>query len=138
MTLYGGMDMINWLNVWLQDENTKLLYILSLILVANLLDFLFGVINAKFNENVSFSSKKAKNGLFVKIGFFILLVYVIPIALLLPDGIGISALYVLYVSYLVIEINSLLAHFRLTEDDKRTELFIDFINRIFAKGGNKK
>lgn len=130
--------MINWLNVWLTEDNTKLLYLLTLILIANILDFVFGVINAKFNKNVPFSSKKAKNGLFVKIGYFILLVYVIPVALLLPEGIGVSALYVLYVGYLVIELNSLFAHFRLTEDDKRNELFIDFINRIFAKGGNKK
>lgn len=130
--------MINWLSVWLSEDNTKLLYLLTLILIANILDFIFGVINAKFNENVPFSSKKAKNGLFIKIGYFILLVYVIPVALLLPEGIGVSALYVLYFGYLVIELNSLFAHFRLTEDDKRNELFIDFINRIFAKGGNKK
>lgn len=130
--------MINWLNVWLTEDNTKLLYLLTLILIANILDFVFGIVNAKFNKNVPFSSKKAKNGLFIKIGYFILLVYVIPVALLLPEGIGVSALYVLYVGYLVIELNSLFAHFRLTEDDKRNELFIDFINRIFAKGGNKK
>lgn len=130
--------MINWLSVWLSEDNTKLLYLLTLILIANILDFIFGVVNAKFNENVPFSSKKAKNGLFVKIGYFILLVYVIPVALLLPEGIGIAALYVLYIGYLVIELNSLFAHFRLTEDDKRNELFIDFINRIFAKGGSKK
>lgn len=130
--------MINWLSVWLSEDNTKLLYLLTLILIANILDFIFGVINAKFNENVPFSSKKAKNGLFVKIGYFILLVYVIPVALLLPEGIGVAALYALYIGYLVIELNSLFAHFRLTEDDKRNELFIDFINRIFAKGGTKK
>jgi len=135
MTLYGGMDMINWLNIWLTEDNTKLLYILTAILVASIIDFMFGIINAKFNERVPFSSRKAKNGLFIKIGYFIVLVYLIPIALLLPDRIGISALYVLYTSYLVIEINSVLAHLRLTEDDKKTDLFIDFINRIFAKKG---
>lgn len=127
--------MLNWLEVWLQDDNTKLMYLLCAILIANLLDFGFGSINAKFNEKVPFSSKKAKNGLFIKIGYFILLVYAIPVAMLLPSQIGVSALYVLYSAYLAIEINSLLAHFRLTKDDKRNDLFIDFMGRIF--NGNK-
>lgn len=127
--------MLNWLEMWLQEDNTKLMYLLCAILIANILDFGFGSINAKFNEKVPFSSKKAKNGLFIKIGYFILLVYAIPVAMLLPSKIGVSALYVLYSAYLAIEINSLLAHFRLTKDDKRNDLFIDFMGRIF--NGNK-
>lgn len=134
----GGIEMIGWLTVWLQDDNTKLMYLLCAILIANLLDFLFGVINAKFNERVPFSSKKAKNGLFIKIGYFIVLVYAIPVAMLLPTEIGIGALYVLYMSYLAIEINSLLAHFRLTEDDKRNDLFVDFIGRVFNTRTSEK
>lgn len=134
----GGLDMLNWLEMWLQEDNTKLMYLLCAVLIANILDFAFGIINAKFNEKVPFSSKKAKNGLFIKIGYFILLVYAIPVAMLLPSQIGVSALYVLYSSYLVIEINSLLAHFRLTEDDKRNDLFIDFMGRIFNGNSGKQ
>lgn len=128
--------MLNWLEGWLQNDNTKLMYLLCAILIANILDFAFGSINAKFNERVPFSSKKAKNGLFIKIGYFIILVYLIPVAMLLPTEIGVIALYTLYTAYLVIELNSLFAHFRLTEDDKRNDLFIDFIGRIF--NGNKR
>lgn len=134
----GGIEMIGWLTVWLQDDNTKLMYLLCAILVANILDFTFGSINAKFNERVPFSSKKAKNGLFIKIGYFIILVYLIPVAMLLPTQIGVAALYTLYTAYLLIETNSLFAHFRLTKDDKRNDLFVDFIGRMFNTKSSEK
>lgn len=129
--------MLNWLEGWLQNDNTKLMYLLCAILIANILDFAFGAINAKFNEKVPFSSKKAKNGLFIKIGYFIILVYLIPVAMLLPSQVGVVALYALYTAYLIIETNSLFAHFRLAEDDKKNDLFIDFIGRIFNKNNTQ-
>lgn len=126
--------MLHWLDSWLQNDNTKILYILTAIAIANIMDFVFGIVNAKLNSKVAFSSKKAKYGLLVKIGYFMALVYMIPLMMLLPDGVGLVALYTLYFGYLAIEVNSVLAHFRLADDDKRNDLFIDMINRIF-KGG---
>jgi len=129
--------MIDWLSQWLLSDNTKLLYLLTLILIANVIDFLMGWINAKFNEHVSFSSSKAIYGIARKMVMFIILVYFVPVAILIPSPIGIGALYVLFVGYLASEINSILSHLRLSDDDKQTELFIDFATKIF-KGGNKK
>jgi len=129
--------MIDWLSQWLLNDNTKLLYLLTLILIANVIDFLMGWINAKFNEHVSFSSSKAIYGIARKMVMFIILVYFVPVAILVPSPIGIGALYVLFVGYLASEINSILSHLRLSDDDKQTDLFIDFATKIF-KGGNKK
>jgi toxin secretion/phage lysis holin len=133
------INMINWLEHWLQGDNTKILYILALILIANMIDFLLGWVNAKFNNKVSFSSSKAIYGIARKMILFIVLVFFIPVAMLVPYPVGIGALYVLFLGYLLSEINSILSHLRLTEDEKKSELFADFVQRIFNqnnKGGN--
>ena len=124
--------MINWLGQWLEKDDTKIMYLLALILVANILDFVIGWINAKFNKNIQFSSGKAIFGIARKMVLFIVLVYFIPVAMLIPQPLGISALYVLFIGYLVSEINSILAHFRLAEDDKTNDLFVNFVNNIFS------
>lgn len=129
--------MIDWLTQWTLGDNEKILYLLTLILIANVIDFLMGWVNAKFNENVSFSSSKAIYGIARKMVMFIILVYFVPVSILVPSPIGIGALYVLFVGYLASEINSILSHLRMSDDDKQTDLFIDFATKIF-KGGNRK
>lgn len=129
------MQMIEWLSRFLETDNTKLIYILALIMGANIIDFTLGWINAKFNKKVDFSSSRAIFGIARKMLLLILCVYFIPVALLVPEPIGISALYVLYAGYLLSEINSILNHLRLTDDDKSTDVFIDFIDTVFKKGG---
>ncbi|MEI3596919.1 MULTISPECIES: phage holin family protein [unclassified Oceanobacillus] len=127
------MQMIEWLQRFLESDNTKLIYILALIMGANIIDFTVGWINAKFNPRVDFSSSKAIFGIARKLLLFILLVYSIPVALLMPEPLGISALYVLYLGYLLSEINSVLNHFKLAEDDKSMDPFIEFFKNVFDK-----
>lgn len=130
------MQMIEWLQRFLETDNTKLIYILTLIMGANIIDFMVGWINAKFNPKIDFSSSKAIFGIARKLLLFILLVYSIPVALLMPEPLGISALYVLYIGYLASELNSVLNHFKLASDDKTMDPFINFFKRIFEKGDN--
>lgn len=127
------MSMVSWLNAWLENENTKIIYILVLILCANIIDFCLGWVNAYFNKEVSFSSSKAIYGIARKMIMFMVCVFFIPVSLLVPYPVGIGALYVLFIGYLVSELNSILNHLKLTEDDKTTELFGDFIKKIFYK-----
>ncbi|MDR7856290.1 phage holin family protein [Tissierella sp.] len=129
--------MIEWLQVYLESDSTKLVYFLALILGANIIDFTIGWINAKFNPKIDFSSSKAILGIARKLLLFILLVYSIPVALLMPGALGISALYVLYTGYLVSEINSILNHFKLADDDKSVDPFINFFKSLFEKSGGK-
>lgn len=125
--------MIQWLSSFLESDNTKLIYILALIMGMNIIDFTVGWVNAKFNPKLKFSSSKAIYGIARKLLLFVLLVYTIPVALLMPEPLGISALYVLYIGYLASEINSLLNHFKFAEDDKMVDPFIDFFKQIFSK-----
>lgn len=128
------MDMIAWLEHWLATDDTKIIYVLILIAISNIIDFSMGWINAKFNPEVEFSSSVAILGIARKIILFILLVVFIPFALLLPDTLGIGALYVLYLGYLASEFISILNHLKMTNDNKSTEVFYDFIEKFF-KGG---
>lgn len=128
------MAMIEWLNHWLSTDNTKLIYVISLILIANVLDFTIGWVNAKFNGEVAFSSSKAIYGIARKMFVFILLIFFIPFSLLVPEPIGISALYVLYFGYLASEVTSILNHLKIGDDDKSNDMFLEFISRVL-KGG---
>lgn len=131
------MLMINWLTYWLQNDSTKIIYLLTLILIANMIDFTIGWVNAKFNKNVTFSSSIAIYGIVRKMIMFIICVFFIPVALLVPYPVGIGALYALFVGYLLSEINSILSHLGMSKDDKTVELFIDFVRKIFSGKGGK-
>jgi toxin secretion/phage lysis holin len=128
-----GMDMFHYLQKWLDNDNTKVIYFLVLILIANMIDFSIGWINAKFNTSVAFSSSKAIYGIARKMIMFILCVFFVPISLLVPYPVGIASLYVLFTGYLLSEINSILSHLKLSEDDKSTDKFSDFIKKLFSK-----
>lgn len=134
-----GIEMIAWLKQWLINDDGKIIYLLTAILFANILDFLMGFINAKFNKKVDFKSSRAIYGIARKIVLLMLCVYFIPVALLIPEPVGLGSLYVLYIGYLVSEINSILSHLKVTDDGKpdQTEFFIDFLNKIM-KGTEKK
>jgi len=131
------MDVIGWLQYWLLNDSYKLIYILTLILVANVLDFIIGWVNARINPSVKFASSRAIFGIARKIVLFILLIMFIPMALLVPEPIGIGALYVLYIGYLVSEVTSILGHLKLTDDDKTVDTFIDFVSRLTVKDKEK-
>lgn len=136
------MGMLNWLSGWLETDDGKLQYILALILIANMIDFLMGWINARFNKEVSFSSSKAIYGIARKLVLFILCIYFIPVVLIVPDimgvDVGIGALYVLLIGYLASELNSILSHAGITSDGKGQYMFADFVNKLFGHKGTGK
>ena len=126
------MDVLQYLQSYLENDNTKMLYLLALILCANIIDFLLGYVNAKMNPKVDFKSGKAIFGILRKVLAFIVLVYFIPVSLLAPEPIGITAIYVLLGGYLLSELNSILSHLKMTEDGKEN-VFAEFVNTIFKK-----
>lgn len=131
-------EWVEMLNKLLSEDETKIIYVLTLILIANVFDFTLGWTNAKFNVGVTFSTSKAIMGLTRKIALFMLLIFFVPVALLVPYPIGISALYVLYLGYLVSEINSILNHLSLADDDKDINNFKNFIVSIFERDKHVK
>lgn len=126
------MDMIQWLQSWLSSDDSKVIYLLILIMCANLIDFCIGWLNARFNKDVEFSSSKAIYGIARKMVMFMVCVLFIPVALLVPSPFGISSLYILFTGYLISEIHSILHHLGVVKDDKQTALFSTFIGRLFG------
>ena len=125
--------MITWLQHLLENDDTKVMYFLTIILAFSMIDLLIGWVNAKFNKDVSFSSSIALFGVIKKITYFIILCLFVPVSLFIPNPVGMVALYSLYSIYLYTEITSVLSHFNLAEDDKKNKLFIDFINSLIKK-----
>ena len=125
--------MITWLQHLLENDDTKVMYFLTIILAFSMIDLLIGWVNAKFNKDVSFSSSVALFGVIKKMTYFIILCLFVPVSLFIPNPVGMLALYSLYSVYLYTEITSVLSHFNLAEDDKKNKLFIDFINSLIKK-----
>ena len=117
------------------DLNIYFLALLSLVLIANVIDWALGWINARFNKNVTFVSNVAIYGIIKKMMYFIVLIFFGIVALILvPDEISIPAISALYIGYIISEINSILSHLNMTDDGKGHEVFKTFIERIM-KGG---
>ncbi|MEZ7764496.1 phage holin family protein [Gemella sp. 27098_8_92] len=99
--------MFEFLKHFLETEDGKILYLLSMISLAMILDFLTGIIAAKINSNITFNSKAGINGILRKIGSILVMVFFIPISVLIPGDTGTILIYTLYIGYLVMELKSI-------------------------------
>ncbi len=99
--------MFEFLKHFLETEDGKILYLLSMISLAMILDFLTGIIAAKVNSNITFNSKAGINGILRKIGSILVMVFFIPISVLIPGDTGTILIYTLYIGYLVMELKSI-------------------------------
>lgn len=124
--------MFDFLEHFLVDADHKAIYVLTLICVAMIIDFLSGSLAAKINSEINFLSKVGINGILRKIASMVLLMFFVPLAPLIPGGAGVGLLYVLYVGYLLMELKSIFENYQ--KMGIGTELFEDFIKTI--KKGN--
>ncbi len=86
----------------------KVIYILSLICLLMIVDFVTGTVAAWRNPKIKFNSQEGINGILRKVVSIIVLVACIPVSVLIPADMGIAALSVLYVGYLLMEFKSIL------------------------------
>ncbi len=86
----------------------KVIYILAIICVLMIIDFVTGSIAAWRSPSISFQSQEGINGILRKLCSIIVLVACIPIAPLVPADAGVAALIVLYVGNLIMEFKSIL------------------------------
>lgn len=91
-------------------QEQKILYILSLLSIAMVIDFVSGIYAAKLHQEIT--SKRGINGIIRKIASMILLVFFIPVALIIPGQTGMALLSVLYLGYLLMEIQSILENYQ--------------------------
>lgn len=123
--------MIEFLRELIGTQDTKILFVLGLIAAAMIIDFLTGTVAAKINKDIIFESQKGINGILRKICSMIVMIFFIPVSILLPEGIGVGLVYVLYLGYLVMEIKSILENLKKMGID--TSLFNNFISEVEKK-----
>lgn len=93
-----------------QLKEQRILYLLSILAGAMIVDFFSGIIAAKIKQEIT--SKIGINGILRKIASMMLLVFFLPVAFLLPGFTGIMMLYVLYLGYLWLELQSILENYK--------------------------
>ena len=91
-------------------QEQKIIYLLSLLSVAMIIDFISGVYAAKLHKEIT--SKRGINGIIRKVASMILLVFFLRVSLIIPGQTGIALLSVLYLGYLFMEIQSILENYQ--------------------------
>ena len=90
----------------MQDEFGKVIVWLGFILILMFIDILTGFIQAYVNRNLK--SRAMSVGLLKKAGLFLVLLGIIPLAVLMPDIIGVSVIIGVYVIEIVNELLSVM------------------------------
>ncbi|MEG1504351.1 MAG: phage holin family protein [Enterococcus sp.] len=119
------------MNDWIKmiEQEPRLLFVLSLICLAMLLDLVTGLIAAKLSKQLS--SKIGINGLLRKIASILLLLFFLPVASLIPLQIGSALLYAFYLSFLMMELHSILENYE--KMGIKTLLFQKFLAHFIDK-----
>nr|WP_239684771.1 phage holin family protein [Streptococcus constellatus] len=133
------MVQFEWIQALKNASNTQeklIVYTLVLIMIAMVIDFLSGTLAAKINPDIQFRSKEGINGILRKIASIALLAYCIPLSVLLPEGVGLGALQILYTGYLFFELKSILENYEKLKFD--TTLLREFVSKLFKNKGEDK
>lgn len=113
----------------LQEE--KILYLLSLLYLAMIIDFASGCLAAYMTGTLT--SNQGINGILRKVASIILLLFFMPISFLIPIRSGTALLYVLYSGYLWMELLSIFENYQRMGID--VSFFHDLLQKI--KDGSK-
>lgn len=117
----------------------KVIYILAIICVLMIIDFITGSLAAWRNPSIAFRSQEGINGILRKLCSIIVLVACIPIAPLVPADAGVAALIVLYVGYLIMEFKSILENLgKLGVEISPLTEFVDMVNCNNNEGKDDK
>ena len=98
-------------------EDGLVLFLLSLIVIMEIIDFFFGTFAAVINPGIEYKSKIGINGLLRKIQGIVLLTVLIPMSILLPEQTGVAFLYTIYVGYLILTFKSLVENYGKAKGD---------------------
>lgn len=101
-------ELFNTLEQAVSTSEGKALYILVLICIAMILDFLLGSYAAWRDPQTKFTSQRGIDGILRKLASILVLVCCIPVSALVPAEAGLAALIVLYLGYLFYELASVI------------------------------
>lgn len=116
-------------------QECRVLFVLALIAIAMVVDFITGTIAAFINPNIDFKSKAGINGILRKIASMIVLIVFLPISTLLPNRTDMALIYTLYVGYLFFEVKSIIEN--LGKNGTDTTLFKDILGKMSGKTEDK-
>ncbi|WEB03899.1 phage holin family protein [Streptococcus anginosus] len=123
---------------FVNTQDKLIVFTLTLIMGAMVIDFLTGTLAAKINPKIEFKSKEGINGVLRKISSIALLAFCIPLSILLPEGIGLGTLQVLYLGYLFFEMKSVLENFeKLGIDTALFKEFFEVLKKYLKDKGEK-
>lgn len=109
--------MFDFLRELIATEDGLVLFLLGLIVVMEIVDFLSGTFAAMINPDIEYKSKIGINGLIRKMMGIILLTILIPMSVLLPEQTGVAFLYTIYVGYLILTFKSLVENYGKAKGD---------------------
>ncbi len=133
------MEMINFLENITEHKDYYLIALLTTYLVAGVVDWSFGWLNARFNKNVQFESGVALYGIIKKMMYFVGMALFMVIAfMVVPIPVAYTAVTALFIGVILSEANSIASHLGYTQDGKKGEIFKDFIKRIFDGNNSEK
>ena len=124
------MNLFEWLRQFLETDDSKILFILALINMAMIIDFITGTIAAKVSSNIKFNSKAGINGILRKIVSVIVMVFFIPLSVLVPGDMGVALVYTLYIGYLLLELKSIAENLgKMGVDAEALKSLIDLLSK---------
>lgn len=136
MTRLTDLSWSHYLRAMTDTQDEMILFVLTLILGAMGIDFVLGTIAARINPNIQFKSKEGINGILRKLGSIMMLAYCIPLSALLPDGVGLGTLQLLYLGYLFFELKSIIENLEKLGVD--AALFKGFVDRLSSRLAHDK
>lgn len=102
------MEIFEFFRACASTQESRVLFVLALIAVAMIVDFVTGTIAAFVNPEIDFKSKAGINGILRKIASMMALIVFLPVvSTLLPNGTDMALIYTLYLGYLFFEIKSI-------------------------------
>lgn len=129
------MEMIEWLQKWLENDNTYIIYIIICYFLTQTLDMVVGTLIAKFSDNITFSSSVWKRGIIEKLLQFAVVILMLPIFIIFKE-IGVTAYITMLIGLLGAELYSLVGHFKGSDGKKDTfNIVTEALKQLF--GGEK-
>ena len=121
-------DIFEFFRACVHTPEGKVIFILMLIAIAMIIDFITGTIAAVVNPGIEFKSKAGINGILRKIASMLLLIVFLPVSVLIPNGAGLALVYTLYGGYLIFEIKSIIENIGKNGTD--TTLFKNILSKF--------
>ncbi len=91
-------------------EQMGIFNVVAVLAIAMIFDFFSGMVAATLTKTVS--SRIGINGIIRKLASMLLLLFFVPVAFILPASTGVAMLWVFYLGYLWLEVESILENYR--------------------------